>query len=88
MAKTNNREKLTYKQMLSYMDFLNSKLNQSHENLSSGVSGLGYCLRSLLQFMGKEEEFTEFLKKKEEDAKKAEEELGSDAQNKTIKMEK
>ena len=88
MAKSNNKEKLTYKQMLSYMDFLNSKVNQSHDNLSSGVNGLGYCMRSLVEFLGKEEEFTEFLKKKEEDTKKAEEDLGSDAQSKTIKMEK
>ena len=88
MAKSNNKEKLTYKQMLSYMDFLNSKVNQSHNNLNNGISGLGYCLKSLVEFLGKEEEFTQFLKKKEEDAKKAEEELGSDAQNKTIKMEK
>ena len=88
MAKSNNKEKLTYKQMLGYMDFLNSKLNEGYKDLDSKIMGVAACMRSFTIFLEKEKEFTEFLKKKEREASRAvEENLGSDAQNKTIKME-
>ena len=88
MAKSNNKEKLTYKQMLSYMDFLNSKLNEGYGQIEQRLMGVSACLRSLVLFLDKEEEFQKFLEDQQEAARKAAEDLGSDAQNNMPEMEK
>ena len=87
MAKTNNKEKLTYRQMLGYMDFLNSKVNEGFKSMDETISGLGYYLRAFVEYAGKTDDFTAYLKKKHEESKKEEEKLGSGAQNKTPEME-
>ena len=48
MAKSNNKEKLTYKQMLGYMDFLNNKVNEGFKTLDESVNGLGFYLRAFV----------------------------------------
>ena len=88
MAKSNNKEKLTYKQMLGYMDFLNNNVNEGFKTLDESVNGLGFYLRAFVEYAGKTDDFTEYLKNKHEEAKKEEERLGSVAQNKSPEMEK
>jgi hypothetical protein len=92
MAKQNNKDKLTYKQMLAYMDFMNSKLNQGLSDLNQVTSGLGYYLKTYVEFMGNDEKFQEFLEDKQKqldkELKDNEEELGLEAEVKSKKVKK
>ena len=85
MAKKNNKEKLTYKQMLSYMDFLNAKMTQKFQELDHIISTLGYYLKSYVEYNRQDKKFTKYLDKKQ---KQAEKDLGSETPAKTEKTEK
>jgi hypothetical protein len=85
MAKRNNKEKLTYKQMLAYMDFMNAKMTNKFEDQDFVISNLAYYLKSYVEFNKQDKKFTKFLDKKQ---KEAEKKLGSDAPAKTEKTEK
>ena len=85
MTKRNNKEKLTYKQMLSYMDFLNAKMTQKFQELDHLISTLGYYLKSYVEYNKQDKKFTKYLDKKQ---KQAEKELGSESPAKTEKTEK
>jgi hypothetical protein len=84
MTKKNSKEKLTYKQMLSYMDFLNNKMNNKFVDIDNAINGLGYYLKTYVEFSKKDKKFIKFLDKKQKEAEK----LGSDAQIETPKSEK
>ena len=85
MAKKNNKEKLTYKQMLSYMDFMNAKMVNKFQDLDNVINGLGYFLRSYVEFKKDDKKFQDFLRKKEEKVKKEMEKLGSETPAKSEK---
>tara|TARA_Y100001963_G_scaffold97541_1_gene134185 strand:- start:106 stop:375 length:270 start_codon:yes stop_codon:yes gene_type:complete len=85
MAKKNNKEKLTYKQMLSYMDFMNAKMVNKFQDLDNVINGLGYFLRSYVEFKKDDKKFQDFLIKKEEKVKKEMEKLGSETPAKSEK---
>ena len=88
MAKKNNKEKLTYKQMLAYMDFKNAKMTQKFQEIDGIIGTLGYYLRSYVDMKGDSEAFTKLLDEKQKEALKKQEELGSDAEAKVKKMKK
>ena len=88
MAKRNNKEKLTYKQMLSYMDFMNAKMTSKFQDLDNVINGLGYFLRSYVEFSKDDKKFQEYLKKQEEKMKKEAEKLGSESPAKSKKEQK
>ena len=85
MAKKNNKEKLSYKQMLSYMDFMNAKMTQKFMDLDNVINGLGYFLRTYVEFKKDDKKFQKFLKKKEDQVKKDMEKLGSESPAKSEK---
>jgi hypothetical protein len=85
MTKRNNKEKLTYKQMLSYMDFLNAKMTNKFQELDNIMSTLGYYLKSYVEYNKQDKKFTKYLDKKQ---KQAEKDLGSETPAKTEKTEK
>ncbi len=85
MTKRNNKEKLTNKQIVAYMDFLNAKMTQKFQELDHLISTLGYYLKSYVEYNKQDKKFTKYLDKKQ---KEAEKKLGSDAPAKTEKTEK
>ena len=85
MAKKNNKEKLTYKQMLSYMDFMNAKMVNKFQDLDNVINGLGYFLKAYVEFKKDDKKFQDFLRKKEEKVKKEMEKLGSETPAKSEK---
>ena len=85
MTKRNNKEKLTNKQIVAYMDFLNAKMTQKFQELDHLISTLGYYLKSYVEYNKQDKKFTKYLDKKQ---KEAEKKLGSDAPAKTEKPEK
>jgi hypothetical protein len=87
MAKKNTKEKLTYKQMVSYMDFLNAKMTRKFEEIDTIISGLGYYLKAYVQFSKDDEKFKKFLDKKQKEAEKELKKIGSDAPAKSEKDE-
>ena len=89
MSKKNNKEKVTYKQLMSYLDFMNAKMNQKFAEIDNAINGVGYFLKSYVEFNKDDKKFQEFLKKKEEEAaiKKADE-LGSESLAKSEKQQK
>ena len=87
MSKSNNKEKITYKQMLGYLEFMNNKLNEGCGELEQRIIGISACLRSLVLFLGKEEEFAKFLEKKQKEAEEASRKF-SETQDNVLKMEK
>ena len=88
MAKTTKKEKLTYKQMVEYMGFMNSKMNDRFKEIDNAIAGLGYYLKTYVEFRGKDKKFMKFLDKKQKELEKDLGVLGSDAQNKSAKSEK
>ena len=88
MTKKNTKEKLTYKQMLAYMDFMNAKLTQKLQEVDGIIGTLGYYLKTYVEMKGDSDKFTKLLNKKQEEALKKEKELGSDAETKAKKTEK
>ena len=85
MAKRNNKEKLTNKQIVAYMDFLNAKMTNKFQDLDHVISTLGYYLKAYVEYNKQDKKFTKYLDKKQ---KEAEKKLGSDAPTKTEKTEK
>jgi flagellar biosynthesis chaperone FliJ len=88
MAKQNNKEKLTYKQMLSYMDFLNAKMTNKFQELDHLISTLGYYLKSYVEYNRQDKKFTKYLDKKQKEAEKESKDLGLVPPAKTEKIEK
>ena len=84
MAKRNNKEKLTNKQIVAYMDFLNAKMTNKFQDLDQVMSTLGYYLKAYVEYNKQDKKFTKYLDKKQ---KEAEKKLGSDAPAKTEKTE-
>ena len=84
MAKRNNKEKLTNKQIVAYMDFLNVKTTNKFQDQDQVISALGYYLKAYVEFNRQEKKFAKFLEKKQ---KQAEKELGSESPAKTEKTE-
>ena len=85
MTKRNNKEKLTNKQIVAYMDFLNAKMTQKFQELDHLISTLGYYLKSYVEYNKQDKKFTKYLDKKQ---KQAEKDLGSETPAKTEKTEK
>ena len=85
MTKRNNKEKLTNKQIVAYMDFLNAKMTQKFQELDHLISTLGYYLKSYVEYNKQDKKFTKYLDKKQ---KEAEKKLGSESPAKTEKTEK
>ena len=88
MAKKNNKEKLTYKQMLSYMDFLNAKMTQKFQELDHMMSTLGYYLKAYVEYNKQNKKFTKYLDKQQKQAEKESKDLGLNAPAKSEKTEK
>ena len=74
MAKKNNKEKLTYKQMLAYMDFMNAKMTQKFQEIDGIIGTLGYYLRRYVDMKGDNEAFSKLLDEKQKAAIKTQEE--------------
>ena len=88
MTKRNNKEKLTYKQMLSYMDFLNAKMTNKFQELDNIMSTLGYYLKSYVEYNKQNKKFTKYLDKQQKQAEKESKDLGLNAPAKSEKTEK
>ena len=87
MSKKNHKEKVTYKQLMSYLDFMNAKMNQKFAEIDNAINGVGYFLNNSSLIVSTC--FLEFLKKKEEEAAvKRAEELGSESPAKSEKQQK
>jgi flagellar biosynthesis chaperone FliJ len=88
MSKKNTKDKLTYKQMVSYLDFMNAKMTEKFKDIDMVTGTLGYYLRAYIEMRKNHKKFEKYLEKRQKEAVKAQENLGLDAEPKSQKVKK